>query len=161
MTISCKYENHDFCIINLVYKSMFLSDTSAPFSSAIAREWFRFASSSTRMFFQLKFQLKKFLKSFGLFISQFPDILNGLFSIFDTISHYSIRSRRSSTVSPSFNSYKGPFLASSTRWKNSSFVNSVGSSFSETSFRKYLTARFSSFSSSAMMLKFRSNSAFN
>ena len=52
-------------------------------------------------------------------------------------------------------------LASSTRAKNSSLVRRVGSaSFSETSFRKYLAARFSRFSSSAMILILRRISAF-
>ena len=52
-------------------------------------------------------------------------------------------------------------LASSTRAKNSSLVRRVGSaSFSETSLRRYLAARFSRFSSSAMILILRRISAF-
>ena len=46
------------------------------------------------------------------------------------------------------------------RAKNSSFVINVGSSFSAASLRRYLAARLSKFSSSAMILILRSNSAF-
>ena len=161
MSVCSKYENNDFRIVNFVNKPMFLGDTSAPFTRSIARKGLGLSGASARMLFQLCFQFQKFLKSLRFFVFQFSGVLNGLFLISDCVSIYYTRFRRSSMVSPSSNLYVGPFFASSTRAKNSSFVKRVASSFSATSLRKYLAARFSKFSSSAMMLMLRSTSAFN
>ena len=51
MTICCKYENNHFCVMYLVYKSMFLIDAPTPLPSTISRELFRFACARTGMFF--------------------------------------------------------------------------------------------------------------
>ena len=88
----------------------------------------------------------------------------GLWRI-DNLIHQPTLCRNSSSDSSGNISTPSPrlicSLASSTRAKNSSLVRRVEStSFSETSFRKYLAARFSRFSSSAMILILRRISAF-
>ena len=129
MTIGGKYEHHDFSVVNLIHKTMLLGDPAAPLSSSVTRKWFGLSCTCTRMFLQLSFQLQELLKSFRFFVLQFLGILDSLLLVPDFIRHYPTRSIKSSRVSPSFNSYEGPFLASSIRWKNSSLVNSVGSFF--------------------------------
>lgn len=80
---------------------------------------------------------------------------------FHTISAHRLRIYRSSSATL-LNVTPGCFLASSTRAKNSALdISAESFSFSAASFRRYFTARFNRFSSSAMMLILRSISAFN
>lgn len=45
MAVCRNYENHDFCIMNLIHKPVFSGNTSAPFTRTITRERFRFSST--------------------------------------------------------------------------------------------------------------------
>ena len=123
MPIGGKYKHHDFIVVDLIHKTMLLGDSTAPLSSSVTRKWLGLSCTCTRVFLQLSFQLQELLKGFRFFIPQFLGILDSLL------------------LSPSFNSYEGPFLASSIRWKNSSLVNSAGSFFLVTRFCKYLPKR--------------------
>ena len=162
MPVGRDYYNNNLCVVNLVNEPMLLGDTSTPFSWPGIWQRLGFSRAGARVFLQFAFQFKKFLESFRIFALQALRIFYGLLIVFDSISHYPTRLIKSSSVSSSRNSNVGPVFASSIRAKNSSRVNSVGSAcFSATSLRRYFAARFSRFSSSAMMLMLRSISAFS
>ena len=162
MTKGRDYDNNNLCIVNLINEPVLLGYTPTPFSWSGERQWFGSSRATTRVLLQFVFQLKKFLESFRILALQAFSVFYSLLVVFDSICHYPTRFIKSSRVSSSCNSNVGPFFASSIRAKNSSRVNSVGSAcFSATSLRKYLAARFSRFSSSAMILILRSISAFN
>ena len=161
MTKGRDYDNNNLCIVNLINEPVLLGYTPTPFSWSGERQWFGSSRATTRVLLQFVFQLKKFLESFRILALQALRIFYGLPIVFDSISHYPARLIKSSRVSSSRNSNVGPVFASSIRAKNSSRVNSVGSAcFSATSLRRYFAARFSRFSSSAMMLMLRSISTF-
>lgn len=136
---------HQYRIVeDSVYQTMLLGDAPAPTSLRLPLQRFWVASTCSRMAFQLLYRLVR--------------IVNCIF-------HQPTRLRNSSRVSPGnilcvlpcrYSSSPRSRLA-----KNSSRGISVGSAcFSETSLRRYFEARFSRFSSSAIMLKLRSISAF-
>ena len=160
MSVCSKYENNDFRIVNFVNKPMFLGDTSAPFTRSIARKGLGLSSACARMLLQFRNQLQCLLICFWLIVKKLSKVDLSLFPDFYCIALHRLLMYWSSS-STLANSIAGPFFASSTRAKNSSFVKRVASSFSATSLRKYLAARFSKYSSSAMMLMLRSTSAFN
>ena len=163
MPIGRKNVNVDLCLEDFVDQAMLLCDGTTPLTTTIPLQLLRVTRASFGMLFQFLYKLISFSISSGLRTFQFLKVFDSLWRI-DNLIHQPTLCRNSSNDSSGNISTPSPrlicSLASSTRAKNSSLVRRVGSvSFSETSLRKYLAARFSRFSSSAIMLILRSNSA--
>ena len=141
MSVCSKYENNDFRIVNFLNKPMFLGDTSASFTRSIARKGLGLSGASARMLLQFRNQLQCLMICFWLIVKKLSKVDLSLFPDFYCIALHRLLMYWSSS-STLANSIAGPFFASSTRAKNSSFVKRVASSFSATSLRKYLAARF-------------------
>ncbi len=160
MSISRENINMNYFVNNFIYQSMLLRNSTTPQLPITTFQPFWLPRTTLRMNVKFGYQCKSFLVCLGLALAQCFKVLLGLFFNFYRIMHHRPRMYWSSS-STLANRFPGCFLALSTRARNSSRENSVGPAcFSVTSLRRYLTARFSKFSSSAMMLMLRSISAF-
>lgn len=164
MPVGRKHVNMNFGLENAINQSMFFRDLTTPTIFRVPFKRLRMPRACHRMlcyFIQKPNSLLKVsrLTAFKLGKSFFSFRSKG-YSIHlqSELSHTFISFRLVKVIPlPSAIS----FSALSIRARNSSSVSSVGSPcFSATSLRKYLVARLSRLSSSAMMLMLRSNSAF-
>lgn len=154
MAVGGKDIHIDFRLEDFVNHTMFLRNLTAPLSAAIALQRLWMASACLGMLLQLLDKCICFLVRCWLRALQLPKVLNGPWRI-DNLVHQPTLFRKASKDSSGNISIPSPrricSLASSTRAKNSSLLRRVGSaSFSDTSLRRYLAARLSRPSSSAM-----------
>ena len=154
----------NLCIEDFVDESMLLRNLSTPLTCTVARELFGVTCACSRMIHQLVDQLHHFFVCIWIVTTKLRDVLlrslrkNDVVHTQSELSHWFISSRSENRIPSPRRISSRP---SSTRRKNSSFVRSVGSAcFSAASLRRYLAARFSKASSSAIMLILRSISAF-
>ena len=151
-------------IKDLINEAVLLRDFSTPLSRAVTRKLLGMTHACTRMIHQLVQQFDGFFMGTWLIMAKHRKVFLSSFgkNYFvhgqSEFSHLFISSRSENwTLSPR----RICSRPSSTRRKNSSLESSVGSAcISATSLRKYLVARFSRLSFSAMMLMLRSISAF-
>jgi len=149
----------DFCLKNAINKSMFFSDFTTPSIFRFTFQWLRVAQSCFWVFIKLANESQRFFVSLWLKAQQVLQVCLCLFLDDNLISAHKLRIYWSSS-STLVKLLPGCFSARSILAKKSSFVIKVVSSFSATSLRRYLAARFSRFSSSAMILMLRRISAF-
>ena len=164
MPIGREYIDVNFGLEDFVNQSVLFGNGTTPLTSAVTLQLFGVACTCLRMQHQLVEQFHRFFVSCRLVAAQLGQIFFCLRRIYKFV-HGQRELSQAFISSGSEKRLHLPCLissrASSTLAKNSSFVIKVGSAcFSATSLRRYLAARLSRFSSSAMMLMLRSSSAF-
>ncbi len=164
MPISRKHIYVNFGFEDFVNQPVLFSNGTTPLTSTVTLQLFWMARTCLRMLHQLVEQFHRFLMCCRLATTQLGQVFFCLRRKNKFV--HSQRELSQAFISSGFVK-RLPFpclissRASSTLAKNSSFVINVGSAcFSATSLRRYLAARFSRFSSSAIMLILRSSSAF-
>jgi len=149
----------DFCFEDSIDKSMLLCDFAAPSIFRFSLQWLRMSQPGFWMIVELANKSQCFLVCFGLIVKQLFQICLSLFLNDYFILAHRLRMNLSSSSTLS-KLLPGCFSARSILAKNSSFVIKVGSFFSPANLRRYLAARLSRFSSSAIILILRRISAF-
>ena len=160
MPIGRQNVHMDFCFENTIDKSMLLGDFATPSAFGFTFQWFRMPQTGFGMIIKLANKSQCFLVCLGLIVKQFFQICLSLFFDNYFISAHRLRMYLSSSSTLS-KLLPGCFSARSILAKNSSSVIKDGSFFSAANLRRYLAARLSRFSSSAIMLILRRISAFN
>ncbi len=164
MPVGGENKHNDFSILNFVDQSVPLADSTAPLARTVTSKWLGFTCSRSWMLIKFTNEGDGFLISLWLISKQAFQVFFS-FGSNDYIVFHRLRMCRSNS-SILVNERPLPSaiscLASSTRAKNSSFVICESSScFWAASFFRYLTARLSSASSSAITPIARYISAFN
>ena len=163
VTVSRENIDVNLFLEDSIHQTMLFSNRTTPTIFWHAFQRLRMSRTGFGMLFQFLNKLVGLLICCRFRPFQFHEVFNGLGRIYNFI-HQPTLSKKSSRVSPGSISRPSPrsicFSAFSTRAKNSSRVISVESAcFSDTSLRRYLAARFSNPSSSAIILILRKISA--
>ena len=152
------------CVEDFIDEAVLLRDTPTPHPSAVSRKRLGMSCACAGMKLQLFDERSGFPERCWLRALQGEQIVLGLRRI-DNAIHQPTRFRKSSKLSLGNISKPSPrricSRPTSTRWKNSSRLISVGSDVSSrTTRRRYFATRWSAPSSSATMPKLRRISAF-
>lgn len=153
MAVGSKDIYMDFRLKNFIDETVFLRNCPAPLPTTVTLQRFWMARSCTRMMHQFVNQLNSFLKSRWFASAQLCQIYFCLLRINDDIHNQSELSQAFISSGSEKRLYLPCLISSralSTRAKKSSFVISVGSSFSFASFLAYRVRRFISGSLSAI-----------
>ena len=78
MTIGGKYKNNNFSVVNFIYQSMFVTDTTTPLTGTVAGKLLGFPCTSTRVLVKLCNQLKSLFVSLLFALQKFFEVILSL-----------------------------------------------------------------------------------
>jgi len=165
VSVTSQHKDKNLCFENTIYQAVLLGDVSAPSPFRMPLQGFWVTSASGGVLHQFLQQLRHFLESSWFLVLQLGYMLPRFVGIIKLIHGGQRLLRKLCSSSIEFKRCVLPWrYSSSPRSRlamNSSFETSVSSSFFAVSFLAYLNSFAIIDSSSAMMLNWRNNSAFN